>query len=182
LEHTRHRVFRDSAGPVVGAVAALIRAARPNSVVTATTVSCQPGPLPGFDHRDGSVERAHESREAAVHRTLVGLGIPPIKGDRADAPSIGSCHEFRSVAGGFGDASYNAAVLAASYAQQGRSEEAARTVAMIRRSDLAFDSDAFGTQLQKLTDRVRVRERLRKAGFLTPCWGYTQPLRQQVDA
>jgi hypothetical protein len=49
----------------------------------------------------------------------------------------------------------NAAVLAASYAQQGRSEEAARRVAMIRRSDPAFDPDAFGTQLQKLTDRVR---------------------------
>jgi hypothetical protein len=38
----------------------------------------------------------------------------------------------------------NAAVLAASYAQQGRSEDGARTVAMIRRSDPAFDSDAFG--------------------------------------
>jgi len=63
------------------------------------------------------------------------------------------------------EASYNGAVLAASYAQQGRSEEATRAAEMVRRSDPAFDADAFGTQLQKPTDRERVREGLRKAGF-----------------
>jgi adenylate cyclase len=63
------------------------------------------------------------------------------------------------------EASYKGAVLAASYALQGRSEEAARAVEMVRRSDPAFDADAFGTQLQKPADRERVREGLRKAGF-----------------
>jgi adenylate cyclase len=63
------------------------------------------------------------------------------------------------------DASYNGAVLAASYAQQGRSNEAARAVEMVRRFDPAFDADAFGTQLQTKADRDRLREGLRKAGF-----------------
>jgi adenylate cyclase len=63
------------------------------------------------------------------------------------------------------EASYNGAVLAASYAQQDRSEDAARAVEMVRRSDPAFDAAAFGTQLQKPADRERVREGLRKAGF-----------------
>ncbi|MGC2200352.1 MAG: winged helix-turn-helix domain-containing protein [Stellaceae bacterium] len=63
------------------------------------------------------------------------------------------------------EASYNRAVLAASYAQQGRSEEAARAAEKLRRSDPAFDADAFGTQLQNPADRERLREGLRKAGF-----------------
>jgi TolB-like protein/DNA-binding winged helix-turn-helix (wHTH) protein/cytochrome c-type biogenesis protein CcmH/NrfG len=63
------------------------------------------------------------------------------------------------------EASYNRAVLAASYAQQGRSEEAARAAEELRRSDPAFDADAFGTQLQKPTDRERLRVGLRRAGF-----------------
>jgi adenylate cyclase len=63
------------------------------------------------------------------------------------------------------EASYNSAVLAASYAQQDRNDDAARAVEMVRRSDPAFDAAAFGTQLQKPADRERVREGLRKAGF-----------------
>jgi adenylate cyclase len=63
------------------------------------------------------------------------------------------------------DAAYNGVVLAASYAQQGRDEEAARVVEMVRRSNPVFDADAFGTQLQEPADRERVQDGIRKAGF-----------------
>jgi adenylate cyclase len=62
-------------------------------------------------------------------------------------------------------ASYNGAVLAASFAQQGRDEDAARAVAMVRRSDPTFEAAGFGTQLQKPADRELVRGGLSKAGF-----------------
>jgi adenylate cyclase len=61
--------------------------------------------------------------------------------------------------------SYNGALLAASYAQEGRGEDAARAVETVRRVDPAFDADTFGSQLQRQTDRDRVREGLRKAGL-----------------
>jgi adenylate cyclase len=63
------------------------------------------------------------------------------------------------------EGSHHGAVLAASYAQHGWSGEAARTAEIVRRSDPAFDAEAFGTQLQKSADRERVREGLRRAGF-----------------
>jgi len=63
------------------------------------------------------------------------------------------------------DASHSGAVLAASYRQQGRGEEAARAVATVRRFDPAFEVGAFGAQLQKPADRERLREGLRKAGL-----------------
>jgi adenylate cyclase len=63
------------------------------------------------------------------------------------------------------EGSHNGAVLAASYAQHGWSEEALRTAEIVRRSDPAFDAEAFTTQLQKSADRERVREGLRRAGF-----------------
>jgi tetratricopeptide (TPR) repeat protein len=63
------------------------------------------------------------------------------------------------------DASYNGALLAASYAQQGRGEAAAAAVETVRHADPAFDADAFGTQLQRPADRERVRQALGKAGF-----------------
>jgi tetratricopeptide (TPR) repeat protein len=63
------------------------------------------------------------------------------------------------------NASYNGALLAASYAQEGRGEDAARAVETVRRVDPAFDADTFGSQLQRQTDRDRVREGLRKAGL-----------------
>src|SRR5712664_829652 len=56
-----------------------------------------------LERRDGAVERTQEGRKAAIHRALVGVGIPPIKGDCADAGSIGSRHEFRSAASRFGE-------------------------------------------------------------------------------
>ena len=63
------------------------------------------------------------------------------------------------------DASYNGALLAASYAQQGSGEAAARAAETVRRADPLFDADAFGTQLRKEADRERVRQGLGKAGF-----------------
>jgi TolB-like protein/DNA-binding winged helix-turn-helix (wHTH) protein/Flp pilus assembly protein TadD len=62
-------------------------------------------------------------------------------------------------------ASYNTALLAASYAQRGRSDDAARTAEMVRRADPGFNPEAFGTQLRQPDDRKRLREGLRKAGF-----------------
>jgi TolB-like protein/DNA-binding winged helix-turn-helix (wHTH) protein/Flp pilus assembly protein TadD len=63
------------------------------------------------------------------------------------------------------EGSHSGAVLAASYAQHGWNEEATRTAEIVRRSDPAFDAEAFSTQLQKSADRERVREGLRRAGF-----------------
>jgi hypothetical protein len=62
-------------------------------------------------------------------------------------------------------AAYNAAILAASYAQQGRGAEAARAAEAVRRADPAFDPDAFGTQLKQQADRERVRQGLHMAGL-----------------
>jgi adenylate cyclase len=62
-------------------------------------------------------------------------------------------------------APYNAAVLAASYAAQGRGEAAANAAEMLRRAAPGFDADAFGTQLQEPVDRDRIRQGLRQAGF-----------------
>jgi hypothetical protein len=48
---------------------------------------------------------------------------------------------------------------------QGHSEETARPVEMVRRSDPVYDVDTFRTQLQKPADRERDRDGLRNGGF-----------------
>jgi adenylate cyclase len=65
------------------------------------------------------------------------------------------------------DAHFSRVILAAAYAEQGRAEDAARAVAVIRRSDPTFDAHEFGTKLLNATDLERVREGLRKAGLYT---------------
>jgi TolB-like protein/cytochrome c-type biogenesis protein CcmH/NrfG len=62
-------------------------------------------------------------------------------------------------------AHFSRVILAAAYAEQGRAEDAARAVAMIRRSDPTFDAQEFGTKLLNATDLERVRDGLRKAGL-----------------
>ena len=56
-------------------------------------------------------------------------------------------------------------LLAAAYAQQGRTEDAARVVAMIRRVEPTFDPQAFGTKLLNAGDLEHLREGFRKAGI-----------------
>jgi len=61
-------------------------------------------------------------------------------------------------------ASFSRVVLAAAYAQQGRSEDAARVAALVR-SDPTFDPQTFGSKLLNPEDLEHLREGLRKAGL-----------------
>jgi adenylate cyclase len=63
------------------------------------------------------------------------------------------------------NASFNRIVLAAAYAQQNRTEDTARTVDVIRRTDPTFDPQEFGTKLLNLVDLEHLRDGLRKAGL-----------------
>ena len=56
-------------------------------------------------------------------------------------------------------------VLAAAYAQQNRTEDAARVVTEIRRIDPTFDAQEFGTKFLNAVDLERLRDGLRKAGL-----------------
>jgi hypothetical protein len=56
-------------------------------------------------------------------------------------------------------------VLAAAYGQRNRTEDAARVVSAIRRTDPTFDPKEFGTKFLSSTDLEHVREGLAKAGF-----------------
>jgi len=56
-------------------------------------------------------------------------------------------------------------VLAAAYAQQNRTEDAARIVTEIRRIDPTFDAQEFGTKFLNAVDLERLRDGLRKAGL-----------------
>jgi adenylate cyclase len=64
-------------------------------------------------------------------------------------------------------ANFSRIVLAAAYAQLGRSEDAARVVATIHRVDPTFDAQEFGTKFLSAADLERLRDGLRKAGFST---------------
>ncbi|WP_244445133.1 tetratricopeptide repeat protein [Microvirga sp. BSC39] len=65
-------------------------------------------------------------------------------------------------------AHFSYALLAASFAQQGRSEEAAGAAAALKRLDPMFDPQAFGSKLQNPSDLERLRDGLRKAGLYAP--------------
>lgn len=58
-------------------------------------------------------------------------------------------------------------ILAASLAQRGQTEEAARVVSHIRRVDPTFDPLVFGDKLRNPRDLAQIRDGLRKAGFTT---------------
>ena len=62
-------------------------------------------------------------------------------------------------------AHFSRVVLAAAYAQQRRSEDAARVVATIRRMDPTFDPQSFGSKFLNPADLDHLREGLRKAGL-----------------
>jgi len=59
-------------------------------------------------------------------------------------------------------------LLAAAFAQQNRTEDAARTVTEIRRIDPTFDPQEFGTKFLNAVDLERLRDGLRKAGLSQP--------------
>jgi TolB-like protein/DNA-binding winged helix-turn-helix (wHTH) protein/cytochrome c-type biogenesis protein CcmH/NrfG len=61
------------------------------------------------------------------------------------------------------DANFSRVVLASAYAEQNRTEAAARVVAAIHRSDPTFDADDFGSKLSNAADLEHVRDGLRKA-------------------
>jgi hypothetical protein len=62
-------------------------------------------------------------------------------------------------------ASFSRVVLAAAYAQRGRTGDAARAVAEVRRTDPTFDPQEFGTKFLSPADLEHLREGLLKAGL-----------------
>jgi tetratricopeptide (TPR) repeat protein len=62
-------------------------------------------------------------------------------------------------------AHFSHVVLAAAYAQQNKTEDAARVVATIRRRDPTFDAQTFGSKLLNPADLEHLRGGLRKAGL-----------------
>ena len=62
-------------------------------------------------------------------------------------------------------ASFSRIVLAAAYAQDHRTADAARVAALVRRIDPTFEPQEFGTKLLKSVDLEHLREGLRKAGL-----------------
>jgi adenylate cyclase len=69
------------------------------------------------------------------------------------------------------EARFNQAVLAAAYAQAGRSADAARVVADIQRLDPTFDVATYGNKFLNPNDLEHLREGLRKAGLNAPVRG-----------
>ena len=66
-------------------------------------------------------------------------------------------------------------VLAAAYAQQNRTEDAARIVTEIRRIDPTFDAQEFGTKFLNAVDLERLRDGLRKAGLYPAAASVSRP-------
>jgi TolB-like protein/Tfp pilus assembly protein PilF len=64
-------------------------------------------------------------------------------------------------------ANFTRIVLAASYAQLGRADDAARVAREIRRVNPAFDAGTFGNKFLNPTDLQHLRDGFRKAGLLT---------------
>ena len=64
-------------------------------------------------------------------------------------------------------ANFSRIVLAAAYAQQNRTEDAARVVTILRRIDPTFDPEEFGTKFLNSIDLEQLRDGLRKAGLST---------------
>jgi TolB-like protein/DNA-binding winged helix-turn-helix (wHTH) protein/cytochrome c-type biogenesis protein CcmH/NrfG len=63
------------------------------------------------------------------------------------------------------DAHFSQAVLAAAYAQSGRTQDAARVVEIVRRTDPTFEGATFGNKFLNPADLEHLREGLRKAGL-----------------
>ena len=81
----------------------LMRAVRPNSVTTVTTVSRHAVAHVRLDRRERAVERAEQRREPAAVGALVDVRVPAVEGERADARAVGAREEFRRGAGRVGE-------------------------------------------------------------------------------
>ena len=66
---------------------------------------------------------------------------------------------------GTADANFSRLVLAAAYAQNNRTEDAARVVAIIRRMDPTFEPGEFGSKFLNPADLEHLRDGFRKAGI-----------------
>lgn len=66
------------------------------------------------------------------------------------------------------DTAFNQVLMAAAHAQEGRTEEAARFAAVVRRMDPTFDAATFGSKFLKTSDLERLRDGLRKANLYGP--------------
>ena len=65
-------------------------------------------------------------------------------------------------------AHFSYVLLAAAYAQQGRSEESVRAATAVWHMDPTFDPQAFGSKLQNPADLERLRDGLREAKLYAP--------------
>lgn len=63
------------------------------------------------------------------------------------------------------DYGYAYVILAAAYSEAGRSENAARAVAAVRKLDPFFDTDSFGSLFRNPEHRAKIASALRKAGL-----------------
>ena len=72
-------------------------------------------------------------------------------------------------------ANFSRIVLAAAYAQQNRTEDAARVATIVRRLDPAFDPQEFGSKFLNAFDLEHLRDGLRKAGLYTAEAGVPPP-------
>ena len=72
-------------------------------------------------------------------------------------------------------AHFSHVVLAAAYAQQNRTEDAARVVTMIRRTDPTFDPQTFGSKFLNPADLEHLRDGFRKAGLYAAEAGLSPP-------
>lgn len=66
------------------------------------------------------------------------------------------------------DASFSRVLLAAAYAQIDRTEDVARIVPAVRRSDPSFDPQEFGSKFLSPANLAHLREGFRKAGLSAP--------------
>ena len=116
---------------------------------------------------DAAIEALEQAQRidpdlSAIDRFALGLAYYLKR--RYDATIEQAELNLRETAG----ASSSRVVLAAAYAQQNRSEDAARIVTEIRRIDPTFDPQEYGTKFLNAVDLERLRDGLRKAGLSQP--------------
>jgi adenylate cyclase len=92
------------------------------------------------------------------------LGLAYYLTRRYDAAIEQEQHTLGETAG----ANFSRVLLAAAYAEDNRTEAAARTVNEISRLDPTFDPQEFGTKFLNPEDLKKLRAGLRKAGLLPP--------------
>ena len=108
-----------------------------------------------------ALERAQRIDPDLIPIDRFALGLAYYLKRRYDAAIEQAKLNLRDSAG----ASFSRVVLAAAYAQRGRTGDAARAVAEVRRTDPTFDPQEFGTKFLSPADLEHLREGLLKAGL-----------------